>query len=344
MLTQVIGTRVYDFSYAAGRRDLAMVIGVAASTDDTVYLLTRPSEIIPDAPWDRTGSAAKVGKYTFGPEWGSEELLLEFGKYGQGDGQFIWPSGIALDSGCNVYVADEWLNRVVVHDPDGNFLGHWGEAGSGPGGLNRPSGIASDADDNLYVVDGAAHRVQKFTTDGAYIAGWGGHGSGEGQLDSPWGIAVGPDGNVYMADHKNHRVQKFAPDGGYITSFGSYGTGRGELNRPSDVAVDPDGDVYVCDWANSRVQIFAPDGKFVTSLIGDAQRMAMWQQMMVDANADVVKARRRVYTLEPEWRFALPTGLDFDSAHSRLIVADTQRARVQIYNKLDDYIEPQYNL
>ena len=98
MLTQVVGSRVYDFSYAAGRRDLAMVIGVAVSTDDTVYLLTRSSEIIPDAPWDRTGSPAKIGKYTIGPEWGTEELIKEFGKYGQGDGQFIWPTGIALDS------------------------------------------------------------------------------------------------------------------------------------------------------------------------------------------------------------------------------------------------------
>ena len=344
MLTQVVGSRVYDFSHAAGRRDLAMVIGVAVSTDDTVYLLTRPSEIIPDAPWDRTGSPAKVGKYTIGPEWGTEELIKEFGRYGQGEGQFIWPTGIALDSRSNVYVSDEWLNRVVVHDADGNLQGHWGEAGTGPGGLNRPSGIASDADDNFYVVDGAAHRIQKFTSGGTYVTGWGEHGSGEGQFDSPWGVTVGPDGNVYVADHKNHRVQKFAPDGRYIASFGSYGAGRGKLNRPSDVAVDPDGDVYVCDWANSRVQIFAPDGKFVTSLVGDAQRMAMWQQMMVDANADVVKARRRVYTLEPEWRFALPVGLEFDSHRSRIIVADTQRARIQIYNKLDDYIEPQYNL
>ena len=239
MLTQVVGNRVYDFSYAAGRRDLAMVIGVAVSTDDTVFLLTRPSEIIPDAPWDRTGSPAKVGKYTIGLDWGTEELILEFGKYGQGEGQFIWPTGIALDRRSNVYVSDEWLNRVVVHDSDGNLQGHWGEAGTGPGGLNRPSGIASDADDNLYVVDGAAHRVQKFTSDGTYIIGWGEHGSGEGQFDSPWGITVGPDGSVYVADHKNHRVQKFAPDGSYITSLGSYGTGRGELNRPSDVAVDP---------------------------------------------------------------------------------------------------------
>ncbi len=344
MLTQVVGSRVYDFSHTVGRRDLSMVICVASASDDVVYLLSRPMEIIPDAPWDRVGGMSKVGKYTIGPEWGSEELVAEFGKYGKGDGEFIWPAGIALDSRQNVYVTDEWLNRVSAYDADGGFLGHWGRPGDMPGGLNRPSGIAADADDNLYVADGAAHRVQKFTPDGAYLAGWGEHGGEVGQLDSPWGIAIGPDGNVYVADHKNHRVQKFDPDGAYMASFGSCGDRRGQLNRPSDVSVDPEGDVYVCDWANSRVQIFAPDGGFVTSLVGDAQRLSKWQQQNVEANADVKKARRRVYTLEPEWRFALPTGLDFDAGRSRLIVADTQRARVQIYNKLHDYMEPQFNL
>ena len=37
-------------------------------------------------------------------------------------GEMIWPAGIALDSQENVYVTDEWLNRVSVFDKDGNFL------------------------------------------------------------------------------------------------------------------------------------------------------------------------------------------------------------------------------
>ena len=91
-------------------------------------------------------------------------------------------------------------------------------------------------------------------------------------------------------------------------------------------------------------QAYAPDGTFITSFIGDAHQLAMWQQVTVDANADVVKARRRVYSLEPEWRFAMPTGVAFDPARGRLLVADTQRGRVQIYSKVKDYLEPQFNL
>ena len=61
--------------------------------------------------------------------------------------------------------------------------------------------------------------------------------------------------------------------------------------------------------------------------------MAKWHQEQVDANIDVIKARRRVSTLEPEWRFAMPTGITFDRAKSRLLVTDTQRGRIQIYSK-----------
>ena len=50
------------------------------------------------------------------------------------------------------------------------------------------------------------------------------------------------------------------------------------------------------------------------------------------------------YSLEPEWRFAMPVGLAFDTKNSRLIVTDSQRGRLQIYNKLKDYLEPQFNL
>ncbi len=66
--------------------------------------------------------------------------------------------------------------------------------------------------------------------------------------------------------------------------------------------------------------------------------------MTIYANVDVFKARRRVYTTAPEWRLALPVGVVFDPRKSRLLVADTQRSRFQIYNKVKGYLDPQFNL
>jgi len=344
MLTQTILGRVYDYSHAVGGLYLPQIVGVAFGECDSVYTISRPTDAISGVPWNKTGVGAKIVKITIGEVPGDEEHILDIGRYGDADGEFIWPAGIALDSNENIYVTDEWMNRVSVFDSEGNFLKHWGEGGQNDGQFNHPAGIDIDTEDNAIVVDSLNHRVQKFTKDGNFIGEWGGFGEGQGELNSPWGIGLDDQNNVYVADHKNHLAQKFSPDGEYLMAFGSEGTGRGQLTRPSDVTIDSDGDVYVCDWANDRVQVYGPDGDFITTFIGDAQELAKWHKQTVDSNIDVIKARRRVYSLEPEWRFAMPTAVEFDHARNRLMVADTQRGRIQIYNKLNDYMEPQFNL
>ena len=344
MLTTVAAGRTYDFSHAVGGLYMPQPVAVAPGVGDTVYVLSRQYEQILDVPWNKTATAAQVNKFSVPTSPYDEEFLGRISRYGDAEGELIWPCGIAINSSGDIYITDEWMNRVSAFNDEGDLQAVWGIAGGGDGELNRPAGIAIDADDDVFIVDSLNHRVQKFSADGEYLSQFGRHGDADGEFNSPWGIAIDADGCLYVADHKNHRVQKFSADGEYLLSFGGYGKGRGKLNRPSDVAVDPDGDVYVCDWGNDRVQAYASDGKFIASLVGDAQRLAKWHQEQVDANADVVKARRRVYTLEPEWRFAMPTGVAFDAAKSRLLVTDTQRGRLQIYNKVSGYMEPQFNL
>jgi DNA-binding beta-propeller fold protein YncE len=319
-------------------------VDLALGEGDLLYVLNRGWEFVTNVPWNRTARGTRVSVISIGDETGDEEFVTEFSKYGDGDGELIWPAGIARDSQGQLYVTDEWLNRVSIFDQDGNFLTHWGRPGHGAGEFDGPSGIAIDPNDNVYIVDSRNHRVQKFSPDGSFLSQWGSLGSGEGQLDSPWGITLDSEGYVYIADHKNHRAQKFTPEGEFIASFGSYGAGRGQLNRPSGVAVDPDGDVYVCDWANNRVQLFDSHGKFVTSFIGDAQELSKWAKMVVEVNPESLKRRREVRSLEPEWRLALPRAVKFDQHRGRLIIADTQRNRLQIYSKLKSYAEPQRNL
>ncbi len=276
---------------------MPLPISLAVGDGDTVYVLSRQYEQILDVPWNKAATAAQLNKFSVPLTPYDEEFLGRISKYGDGEGELIWPCGLARNSAGNLFITDEWMNRVSVFNDEGELQGVWGKPGSGDGEFNRPAGIAFDADDNAYVVDSLNHRVQKFTADGEYLM-----------------------------------------------QFGSAGKGRGQISRPSDVAVDPAGDVYVCDWGNDRVQVFRADGRFIASLVGDAQQLAKWHQEQVDANADVIKARRRVYTLEPEWRFAMPTAVAFDEAKSRLLVADTQRGRLQIYNKVNGYMEPQFNL
>ena len=334
MLTKIVGERVYDFSHVVGGRDQVMgPLAVAFGRDNEMYAVV-----------SALGGGRGITKYTVGLYPGEEEMVQRIGESGQGPGQLMWTSGIALDSDYNIYVTDAMTDRISVFSEGGEFLRSFGSSGDGEVQFSRPSGITIDQDDNLLVVDTMNHRVQKLRRDGRYLSEWGSEGSDPGQFRAPWGITTDADGCIYVADHLNHRIQKFDADAVFMFELGSKGSGDYEFDHPSDVAIDPDGDIYVCDWANHRVQAFTADREYVTTFIGDAQELSKWQLEYVRSNPDVYKARRRVYTLEPEWRFALPSAVEFDSRNSRLMVADTQRWRIQIYNKLHDYDDPQFNI
>ena len=339
MLTTIAAGRVYTFSHVVGRQSTSGVgfhlpTALAIGQAGVVYVVSRGSE---------NSFTTRVSKITIGAP-GEEEFLGEFGKYGEGDGQLMWPTSVALDRDENVYVADEWSQCISIFDRDGNFLDKWDIPGAIHGEPIRPSGVIFDQGDNLYVVDSVNDCIQKFTKDGTFLGKLDEWGSGKGQFNFPWGLTIDNQGDIYVADWKNHRVQRLSPNGVSLATFGTFGTGVAELNHPTSVAVDKEGDVYVCDWANHRVQIFGPDGDFITSLVGDAHQISKWGRPVLESNPDMIKARRKVKSREPEWRFLYPTAVAFDEAESRLIVADCQRSRLQIYTKDKDYVDPQFNL
>ena len=332
MLTTVAAGRVFDYNYCIGMYGASgqgfwspqdFVLG----SGDLIYVINRGVEEL----------GQRISRVTR-----DHQFLGQFGGFGRGDGQFIWPRSIDLDSEGNVYASDDFLNRISVFDKDGGFLSSWGAAGSGEGEFDGPSGIAFDSDDNMYVVDSGNNRIQRFTKDGAFLGGFGQAGQGEGELDLPWGICLDRESNVYVADWKNNRVQKFDSEGNFLVMFQGNDSGVGDLHGPTGVAVDSDGDVYVTDWANHRVQVYGPDGQFVTTLVGDAQQPSPWTQTYIDANPDIVKARRRA-NMEPEWRFRRPVAVNVD-ANDSIFVLETARHRLQVYDKVKDYEEHSLNL
>jgi DNA-binding beta-propeller fold protein YncE len=206
--------------------------------------------------------------------------------------------------------------------------------------------FAPGANGVLYVVNRGAEelgqRISKCTTDHKFLGQFGGFGSGDGQFIWPTSIDLDRDENLYVADWKNSRVQKFSPAGAFLATFDGTEAGVGEIRRPTGVAVDADGDVYVTDWFHHRLQVFGPDGTFVTSLVGDAQQLSPWAQTYVEANPDILKARRRV-NLEPEWRFRRPVAVNVD-AEGRIFVLEAARHRIQVYNKVKEFEDAALNL
>ena len=364
-LTTVVRGRAYDWSHAIGRgaatgTGFNYIQTMCLGNEGDLYTANRGNE---------NNFGMRVNRIKLGGP-GDEELMSEFFQHGEGDGKATWPFGVAVGNDGRVYCSDEWTNTISVFDPNGKFQFKFGKTGSGDGELNRPAGIAVEKNGNVIVVDSGNCRLQVFSPEGKLLAQCGRAGSGDGEFNQPWGITTDKGGNIYVADWKNHRVQKLSPQGRFLMKIGSYGElprsddafavtpfgpyvsslptstypKAGILNHPTDVAVDTDGDIYVTDWGNHRVSIFEADGTPLTNLYGDAQVFSKWAKQSVDANPDMMKAYRRVRNSEPLYRFCFPTAVDFNPATDEIIVADSQRNRLQVYKKVRDYQDFQANL
>jgi DNA-binding beta-propeller fold protein YncE len=202
----------------------------------------------------------------------AQVFLFEWGGPGNADGQFSEPSGIAIDSSGNIYVADSLNNRIQKFDDQGAFILKWGSAGSGIGQFDSPQGIAIDSSDCIYVVDRSNNRVQKFDDSGNFITAWGSPGSANGNFDRPFGIAVDASDNIYVTDSGNDRVQKFDSRGNFISNWGATGSGTGQFVLPQAIAIALAGDyvdtVYVGDTTN-RIQRFDTDGSSAATMFAD---------------------------------------------------------------------------
>jgi len=321
------------FGADIGGRGFHLPVDISVRADGRVYVINR-------SPMHRLGIRVGICDLLHG--W-----YGEFGSDGKADGQFTGPTAITHDSNDRIYVADEELNRITVFNADGEFESKWGELGPEPGQINGPSALKVTSDGNLLLVDHLNNRIQKMTPDGHYLFHWGSKGIAEGQFNLPWGIDTDNDENVYVADWRNDRIQRFSEDGKFVDMYGSSGSDDGLFNRPSDVAVDQDGFVYVADWGNQRVQVFDHHWNFHASLRGQAT-VSPWAQEYLEANADELDARSRFdpyievdtddeheISARVEAYFWDPIAVEIDP-EGRLVVADSLRHRLQIYQRLDD--------
>ena len=133
------------------------------------------------------------------------QFLRQWGTSGEGDGEFLHPTGIVVDQGGNVYVSDFETKRIQKFSPAGDFLISWT---LGDGGNGTPEAMAIGPDDNLYVTDYTFSRIEVFSPDGESVAILGTRGTGPAQFLAPVGIAFDERGRIYVTDQKADRVQR----------------------------------------------------------------------------------------------------------------------------------------
>ncbi|MCX7704255.1 MAG: 6-bladed beta-propeller, partial [Planctomycetota bacterium] len=207
-------------------------------------------------------------------------LSVTWGSFGTGNGQFRYPTGIAVDSTNNwVFVGDLDNCRILKFDLNGNQLASFGGLVLPQGKLNRPMALdlyKVGSTKYVAVCDTYNHRVQIFETNGTFVRSFGGFGYGNGQFISPIGIAVDATNNrIYVTDTGNHRIQVFDLNGTFVASWGHYDSGLGKyipsaendgFNRPIGVLLHPTlNRLYITDCYNHRIKIIDTSNNYIAS-------------------------------------------------------------------------------
>jgi DNA-binding beta-propeller fold protein YncE len=283
-------------TYGSGDGQFVLVSGIAVDSAGNSYVADTGNNRIQEFGPLPVSTSPKTSPLTF---------IFETGSYGTGQGQFDYPTDIALDDAGNVYVVDKNNSRIQKFDSSGKYSTQWGSFGSGDGEFNNPTGIAISGT-NVYVADHGNNRVQVFDTNGGFSASW--------PITSPLGIALDSAGNFYITNDSNALVykcdssgglvtqwgefmavgdvavntagqvfvteayygycsiQKFTNTGSFLAKFGSPGTDNGQFETPTGLAIDRGGNIYVADggtyFGNNRIQQFSSDHNYLSTLTG----------------------------------------------------------------------------
>ena len=199
-------------------------------------------------------------------------------------------SGVALDAGGNLYIADTLNSRIRRVPRAGGTITTAAGGGSGCAGatdllgdgcaataaeLGRPFGIALDGAGNLYIADWANGNIRKVTTSTGIITTVAGGGSGcagsdpQGDgcpatsvaLNAPSSVAVDSAGDIYISDY--YGIRRVDAVTGLISTMTTPGVGP-----VSDIALDAIGNLYLTDASNSMIWSVTPSTGNITAVAG----------------------------------------------------------------------------
>ncbi len=179
-------------------------------------------------------------------------------------------------------------------------------------------------------------------------------GSFSGGLNWPLGAATSPDGDkVYVVDSNNKKIKVFSATGDNEGSFGK------DLSNPLWAAVNSKGQVYVSDRSMAAVSVFDAKGKFVEKFTPRAQAGFTWSPLGIAFDGkdnlyvtDATKGKHRVLVFDRngylkiefgregsgQGEFSFPNGVAVDNKTGRIFVADSNNARVQVFDSKGKYI------
>jgi hypothetical protein len=206
------------------------------------------------------------------------------------------PSGLALDSNSNLYIADTRNNVVrqvtqagIISTVAGNGLAGYVGDGSAAvsASLEFPMGVAITSSGTLLIADTFNNVIRQVsagtisTFAGSGVIGYSGDGGAarSATLQFPENIAVGPGGAVLISDTFNNVIRAVDSDGNISTLVGTGSAGysgdvglatQAQLQSPLTTLLDSSGNLIILDGLNNAVRaVYNINGSsLISTLIG----------------------------------------------------------------------------
>ncbi|XP_035665468.1 E3 ubiquitin-protein ligase TRIM71-like [Branchiostoma floridae] len=238
-----------------------------------------------------------------GTQHGSPTLLKTVGQEGRGDGQFYYPTSVAVTTDGDIVVADHDNRRLQFLDKDGSFKKKV-ELEFEPGcvvALTNGELLVTGDEHKIHVLDkqgresrviqvtGAAekdkntediafdslgriivtigYQVLVLSFNGDNILKFGDKGQGQQKLSFYLHVTVNSSNQIIVSDCGNHNLKIFDPTGRHLFTCGSRGSGLGQLTCPYCVITDGEDNIIVADCSNHRVSVFSRDGTFIRHVL-----------------------------------------------------------------------------
>jgi peptidylamidoglycolate lyase len=200
--------QIFKFSHNG---QLLMTLGVAKVSGNDSLHFNMPTDV----------AIANDGSFYVSDGYGNSRIvkfspkgkyLLEWGTYGNKQGEFDIPHAITLDNTGNVYVADRENNRIQVFDSKGEFLK---DLKNNEQVAQIPS-VTIDKSQNLFAIDYDfvdtlinGSTIFQYDKADKVIYQFGGLGTNKRTASWYHDISVDKEGSIYVGDIHRMKIHKF---------------------------------------------------------------------------------------------------------------------------------------